>query len=136
MAVVDASVLIAAVNENEPGHHESVNWIKQMRFARQPIDAPAILLAEVGAALSRGRGDSTLTKRILQILAGERLVRLHPILKTLAQQAAIVAAEQKIRGCDAVYVALAAQLQTELVTLDKQQLERGAAVIPTRRPGE
>jgi predicted nucleic acid-binding protein len=39
-----------------------------------------------------------------------------------------------IRGCDAIYVALAEDLGTELVTLDRQQRERGSAIVPTREP--
>jgi len=45
-----------------------------------------------------------------------------------------LAAEHRIRGCDAVYVALARQLDMPLITLDRQQLERGAAVVATRVP--
>ena len=52
----------------------------------------------------------------------------------LAEQAAAIAAEHRIRGCDALYVALADMLSEPLVTLDRQQLERGAAVVTTRRP--
>ncbi|VAW32016.1 hypothetical protein MNBD_CHLOROFLEXI01-1947 [hydrothermal vent metagenome] len=35
---------------------------------------------------------------------------------------------------DALYVALAEQLDAELVTLDQEQLVRGTAVISTRQP--
>jgi predicted nucleic acid-binding protein len=52
----------------------------------------------------------------------------------LAQRAAAIAADHQIRSCDAIYVALAQQLGTELVTLDQQQLERGVAVVTTRIP--
>jgi predicted nucleic acid-binding protein len=52
----------------------------------------------------------------------------------MAEQAASVAAEHRIRGCDAVYIALADQLDDVLVTLDRQQLERGAAVVAVREP--
>jgi predicted nucleic acid-binding protein len=52
----------------------------------------------------------------------------------MAERAAGIAVEHGIRGCDAVYVALAEQFGDVLVTLDRQQLERGAAVAPVREP--
>jgi predicted nucleic acid-binding protein len=52
----------------------------------------------------------------------------------VAKQAARMAAEHRIRGCDAVYVSLADQLSDTLVTLDRQQLERGAALVNARTP--
>jgi predicted nucleic acid-binding protein len=45
-----------------------------------------------------------------------------------------IAVDHQIRGCDAIYVALADQMKDELVTLDKQQFERGSAVVKTREP--
>ena len=52
----------------------------------------------------------------------------------LGNLAAQVAAEYRIRGCDAVYVALAYLEQAVLVTLDGQQRERTPPVIPARTP--
>jgi len=52
----------------------------------------------------------------------------------LAERAATIAADDQIRGCDAIYVALAEQLDDHLVTLDQQQLERGAAVVTVYKP--
>jgi predicted nucleic acid-binding protein len=60
--------------------------------------------------------------------------RSPPVSEALAARAAKIAARQKIRGCDAVYVALAEQPEMELVTLDRQQLERGVEVVATRSP--
>jgi predicted nucleic acid-binding protein len=53
---------------------------------------------------------------------------------SLAEQAATIAIDHRIRSCDAVYVTLAAQLGDCLVTLDRQQLERAAEVVDAREP--
>jgi len=45
-----------------------------------------------------------------------------------------IAAEHRIRGCDAIYIALAEQLNDSLVTLDRQQLERAADIVTTHEP--
>ena len=91
-------------------------------------------LAEVAAALGRGLGDAELADYAVGILRSRRWVDLFPVTQALATRAAKIAAEHKIRGCDAIYVALAQQLGMELVTLDGDQLDRGAAVIKTRTP--
>jgi hypothetical protein len=53
------------------------------------------------------------------------LIQLQPLSVEFGQGTAIIAIEHQIRGCDAVNMALVEQLAPELVTLDKQQLERG-----------
>lgn len=50
------------------------------------------------------------------------------------RRTAVIAIENRLRGCDPIYFALAEQLQTELGTLDKQQLDRGAKVVTAKRP--
>jgi predicted nucleic acid-binding protein len=134
MAVIDASVYIALVNAHEREHASSWAWFDQTREAGESIVAPVILLPEVAAALSRGVGDSTLAQRVMRQLSQSELIQLIPVTTVMAEQAASIAAEHRIRGCDAVYIALADQLGDVLVTLDRQQLERGAAVVAVREP--
>ena len=52
----------------------------------------------------------------------------------LARQAAMLGAKHRLRGADAVYLATASLFATELVTLDKEQLHRGAGIVPTLEP--
>jgi predicted nucleic acid-binding protein len=134
MAVIDASVYIVLVNAHEREHASSWAWFEQTREAGEPIAAPVILLPEVAAALSRGVGDSTLAHRVVRQLSQSELIQLTPVTTVMAEQAASIAVEHRIRGCDAIYVALADQLGDVLVTLDRQQLERGAAVVAVREP--
>jgi len=134
MAVIDASVYITLVNAHEREHSTSWVWFEQARAANESVVAPVILLAEVAAALSRGVGDPTLAHRVVQQLARSEVIELIPVTLTMAEQAAEIAAEHRIRGCDAIYVALADQLRDTLVTLDRQQLERGAALVTVRAP--
>ena len=134
MAVIDASVYIALVNAHEREHASSWAWFEQTKAAEEPVVAPVILLAEVAAALSRGMGDPTLAHRVVQQLARSAVIELIQITMSMAVRAAEIAAEHRIRGCDAVYIALADQLGDTLVTLDRQQLERGGALVTVRVP--
>ena len=134
MPVVDASVCVALFNSNEPGHEASRLWIADAGEQEEPIVSPVILLAEVASALGRGLGNEELAREAVSLLRSKLLLELFPVPEALAARAAEIAAELRLRGCDAIYVGLARQLDMELVTLDRQQLERGAAVIPTRNP--
>jgi len=134
MPIIDASVCVALFNSNDPGHEASRRWVTEVGEKEEPIVSPVILLAEVAAALGRGLENEELAKEAVILLRSKRLVELFPVTETLAARAAEIAAEQRLRGCDAIYVALARQLEMELVTLDRQQRDRGAAVVATRYP--
>jgi predicted nucleic acid-binding protein len=134
VAVIDASVYVAVINADEEHHERSWAWFEQAAREGNGIAAPSILLAEVAAALGRGMGDRALAHRVVQQMLDAGVVELVAVTEALAQQAADIAADHRIRGCDAVYVALAAQLDDLLVTLDQEQLERAAALVTTRMP--
>jgi predicted nucleic acid-binding protein len=134
MAVIDASVYVALIHANESEHAKCWAWFEQARAADESIVAPVILLSEVAAALTRGIGDPALACRVVRQLARSEVIQLIPVTLAVAERAALIAAEHRIRGCDAVYVALAAQLSDTLVTLDRQQLEREAALVTVRAP--
>ncbi len=134
MVVVDASVYVALFNPLEAAHEEAWVWLRTTLPSGDSIVAPAILAVEVAAAVSRGVGDIALAHRAVdQVMSGD-VVELMPVTTSLSRRAARIAADQRIRGADACYVALAESLDAELVTLDRQQLERGAQVVTTRRP--
>ena len=134
MPVMDASVYIALLNAHEPAHTRSWAWLEKTRGAQESISTPTILLAEVAAAISRGVGDSAFAHRAIQQLVSSELIDLVPVTQGLAERAAYIAARYKIRGCDAVYIALADQIGDSLVTLDRQQLERGGGIITAYEP--
>lgn len=134
MAVIDASVYIALVSAREREHASSWAWFQHARAEDKSLVAPVILLAEVAAALSRGLGGPILAHRVVRQLARSDALELIPVTLAMAGQAAETATDHRIRGCDAVYLALAAQSGDALVTLDWQQLERATAVVTVRTP--
>lgn len=134
MAVIDASVYIAVVNAHEESHERCLHWLQQAVAEELPLWAPSIMLAEVAAALARGLQDSSKGMDAVMLLRNSKVIRLQPVSVALAERAAQIASEQKIRGCDAVYVALAAQLGQPLVTLDRQQHARGGKIVQVLEP--
>lgn len=134
MAVIDASVYIALMNVHEESHNRCWAWFDSAQKKREAIVAPVILLAEVSAALNRGIGDPELAHRVVEQLKRSGVIELIPVTLAIADRAATIAAVHRIRGCDAIYVALADQSSAPLVTLDRQQLDRATALVNVLEP--
>ena len=133
---VDASVFLNGFNPYEAGHEESHRLLAQIQDKAVPIIVPTLLLPEVAAAVSRGRDDADLARRFSANLRHLPHLFLVPLDQTLADQAADIAAQHQLRSSDAVYAAVALRFGSTLVTLDREQRERVAAVIPTCLPAE
>ncbi len=134
MPIIDASVYVALFLRSEHAHSVSRAWFGEAVSAHSTLFAPVILLAETGAALSRGARRPDLARQAVTQLLELGLVELVKVSVELAERAAQIAIDCRIRGADAIYVALAEQLDDELVTLDQQQLERAKDVVKARMP--
>ena len=134
MAVVDASVIISSLLSGDPHHEASKAWLDELVSSGRHFSAPTILLSEVAAPLSRAYDQPELAKKVIEALSTAPFAKLVPISMALANRAAVIAADYQIRGCDAVYVALAQSLGEELITLDRQQGERAKSVVETHQP--
>lgn len=135
MAVLDASVQVALMNARDPHHEDALRWYAVALAEERSLAAPAILLPEVAAALARGVGDAARARRAVDSLRADLSLEIVPVDEVLAERAALLAAQHRIRGCDALYVALAHRRGDALVTLDRQQQERGAAAVDVEAPG-
>jgi predicted nucleic acid-binding protein len=133
---VDASVFLNAFNPFEPGHEDSLLFLRHLHLQGVPLFAPTLLLPEVAAAVSRGRGDAALARRFAGELTRLPHLMLMPLDATLAAQAVEVASQHRLRGSDAVYAALAQRLGGTLVTLDREQHDRVSAILSVRCPAD
>jgi predicted nucleic acid-binding protein len=133
---VDATVFLNGFNPYEQGHQESNRLLARMQEEAVPIIVPALLLPEVAAAVARGRDDAHLARRFAAQLRRLPHLILVPVDEKLAEQAADIAAQHRLRGSDSVYAAVALRFGSTLVTLDEEQRRRIAEVIPTRLPGQ
>lgn len=134
--VIDASVWVSRLVSQDEFHEATKSWMEKQRETGMQFISPALLLAEVGGAISRRTGDPALGKRVitqLESLTGMRLVEMD---NELMHEAASLAAELGLRGADSVYVAIAHQLNLPLVTFDVDQRERAQARVSARSIGE
>ena len=133
---IDASVFLNAFNPYEPGHKDSHRLLARLQDQAVPLIDPTLLLPEVAAAVSRGREDTDLAKEFAAALGRLPHLVLVPLDITLAQQAANLGAQYRLRGSDAVYAAVAQRFGSTLITLDRQQRMRLQDVIRTKYPVE
>ena len=131
---VDASVFLNAFNPGEVGHTDSNRFLSLLQTRAIPMIAPTLLLPEVSAAISRGRQEANLARAFANTLSRLPHLVLVPLDTVLAQQAAEVAAQNRLRGSDAVYAAVALRFGSLLVTLDREQHDRVAKVLVTSTP--
>ncbi len=134
MSVVDASVIISAILPSDPHHERSKVWLHNLANSGHHFSAPALLLSEVAAPLSRAYDQPDLAKQVVQTLSTAPFAKIVPVSIPLANRAAVIAADYRIRGCDSVYVALAEALGEKLITLDKQQGERAKTIVEIDHP--
>lgn len=133
---VDASVFVSAFNPAEPAHPESHRFLTRLRNAAAPIAVPTLLLPEIAAAISRVHQDGRLAREFASAVGRLPGLLLVPVDAALAAHAVEIAAAHRVRGSDAVYAAVAVRFGSQLVTLDRQQGERVAAIVPVCSPAE
>lgn len=136
LLTVDASVFVSAARRSEKGHAKSVTFLRWVRENRPRLFLPTLVLVEVAAALRRTGSDPELAYRYALSIGALPRVILISLDEAVARQAASHAAAHALRGADAVYLATATHYRAALVTLDHEQLKRGAAICPTFTPGD
>jgi len=134
MFVVDASVHIADMRPSEPRHPEARAFLDHVRQTGEAVYCPIIVLPEVAAGIARGTGRPGLARWLTGLLQRIPNFTFIPVDEPLGGLAAEIAAAHQIRGCDAIYVALAQQLGAPLVTLDGEQRQRAPAVVVAQTP--
>ena len=131
---VDASVFVNAFSPTEAGSDQSAQFINKIRKAATPIIQPTLFLPEVIASIACKKGDKELALQLAQELRRFSSITIVSLDENLADFASEVAANYRLRGSDAVYVAVALRFGCELVTLDKEQLERLPGIVAVRSP--
>src|SRR5215471_14571977 len=131
---IDASVFVSAFPPTEPAHQASKSFMLTVKEQSVPSIVPVLVLPEIAAALSHGQGKPELVKAFVQELLIFPNTTFIDVDETVANLAVDIAANNKLRGSDAVYAAVALRFGAELITLDKEQLDRLPKVLAVRTP--
>ena len=102
---IDASVFVSAARPSEKLYPLSFRFLHKVKGAR--IFCPTLVLAECGSAIARPTGDSLLSGRLVDLIRYFPGMSQIPIDLSLAFRAAEIAIENRLRGADAVYAAVA-----------------------------
>lgn len=132
--VVDASVVASRLVPHDVHHETTRRWLTRHVEGGGLLVVPALLLPEVAGAVARRTGDPRLARRAVDAVLRVPGLRLVPVDEVLARMAAGLAGRLRVRGADAVYVALAAALRLPLVTWDVEQCDRAARLVPVLTP--
>jgi predicted nucleic acid-binding protein len=132
--VVDASVWVSSLMPQDVHHQASRAWLDQYLSDGRIMVAPVLLLSEVAGAVARLKGDSQSGRQAFRDLLDVPRLRLVDHDAGFGRAAAELAADLRLRGADAIYVAAARLLHIPLVTWDREQQQRAGAVIAVRTP--
>jgi predicted nucleic acid-binding protein len=133
MPVVDASVWVAYYHEADSAHLRCHAWVQAALDSGQRLVGPSLVLTEVAASLAR-LADRETARIAVEHLESRIQLELVDLDRVRARRAADLAGATGVRGADAVYLELAHERGEFLVTLDRQQRERGGAVAEVRSP--
>lgn len=132
--IVDASVWVASVLEEDAHHKISLAFMHRFVKERQIATVPLLAWAEIAGAVARRTGDPGRGMKVAGFIAAKPWVRGVPLEASLAGESMRLAARLRLRGADAVYVALAAISREPLLTLDNEVLERARDVAEVLTP--
>ena len=126
LVVVDSSVAVKWFKRaGEPNLDEALSLLQAHLTETQLLAAPDSLRTEVLNALWSHRASEEGLRTAAQDLEGFRL-QWFPIDGALSAEAGVLAARYRITVYDAVFAALANQLEAELLTADEQLARSGA----------
>lgn len=136
MIVTDASVWISHLIAQDIHHSTSRRWLTAIVNQGAAIAAPALLLAEVAGAIARRTGDTDLGNKALNHILSTPDLHLVYTDSELGMLAAHLAAGQRLRGADALYVAVAYHLKIPLISWDREQIDRVRDLITAYTPAQ
>jgi predicted nucleic acid-binding protein len=134
--VVDTSVWLAFLMETDDLHAQTMPFVDLLHIRGDLLVVPAHFPAEVVGVLSRTGVPEPLIDEAIDLFESNTLFDIVPMSVGDGMIAAEIARKARIRGSDAMFLALAYILELPLITWDKQQHQRGALLCRTMTPIE
>jgi predicted nucleic acid-binding protein len=132
--IVDASVWVARFLDADKHHAVAMACITTLLERNSRLVIPVLAWPEVAGAIARRTGTAKDGQDAVDIIRALRWIESVPMDQSLAHEAAKIASSRRLRGADAVYVALAVACKEPLITLDTEMLERAREVAEVLTP--
>lgn len=130
MIVVDASVWVSALVPGDTHYEAGSRWLRHVERDEEEIAIPALALPEIAGAIARRTGDAELGRKAVSLVLRWPGLRVVPLDAGTGEIAAEVAAQYRLRGADAVYLAAARALRAPVATLDQELRDRANSIVP------
>ncbi len=131
---IDTSVFISRLSETEESHKISRDFLQALTGKSVIVILPTLVSPEISGSMRRLSGSPIVARDSLQLLRPLPNLNLITVDETLAAEAATIAAEDGMRGSDAVFVAVAQRFDAVLVSLDRLQRERSPSWVKAVTP--
>lgn len=135
MIVIDSSVWVSWLVSQDVHHQTSRQWMAGTIASGEMLVVPSLALAEIAGAIARRTGQSADGRQSVRHLLRLSVLRVEPVDRALAMASALVAADLKLRGPDAIFATLAYRLAVPLITWDNELALRASRLISTLPPG-
>ena len=136
MLTIDANVFVSAASTSEIQYSTSTEFFVRVLQLSERLYCPTLLVPETIAGIYGPTNDILLARRTVSGVDQFPELILVNVDTVLANAAANVVIQCRLRGADAVYVAVAQEYGTMLITWDQELLERGVLAVPTMTPTE
>jgi predicted nucleic acid-binding protein len=130
MFTIDTCVWINADSPTEVNHAASREFLDRVAAERIRVIVPTLLRVEVAGTVARMSDDTPRANAISSI----PFVQWIALDVTLSESALKLAANQRLRGADAVYAAVALGHGCKLISLDNEHLKRLASIVEVLTP--
>ncbi len=134
MYCIDASVIVNSQLEREPYYSQSKAFLIMVKEKNLKVFLPEIVIPEITSGILRATMDDNFAFQFANNLRSISNFPFVPVDSKLANLASWIICKTKLKSADAIYIALAFDYNLELVTLDKEQLEKGKKFVKVRRP--
>lgn len=131
MVTIDANIWVAGFDATDVFHDRSSTFLREVTRRRLPLHGPTSVLVEVGCVLARRFRSQAAGLQAASGVAAHQLVRLSPLDEALLVLALQLGSRQFLRAADALYAATAQLGGSQLVSWDRELIQRAGALTPT-----
>ena len=128
--VIDASVWVSAADPGESSSGPSQTFLSLVAVQGRPVALPDLAELEIACALSRRLRSPRQGRDLARRASDYPLVTTHPLSRSLLGRSVSVGTRRLLRSGDAIYAALAEVVGGDLVSWDRELVERAGAVTP------